>query len=268
MSFEINWDQIQHDNALNSQIRAKLNNYFESVELPSYLQDLQITNFQLGTVAPAVILHEIDTPLTIIESEPSAMDVQSLVELKYNGDMVLNLSVSLVSNYPDNNFMTLPVKINISLLKLHCLCLVAYLKRRKRVVFSIVCDVGDDEDFTASPLDHCSKNIIMGKTLDWNPASSPLERLSIVRHLRIETEIGDDTVNKKDGTTLRSVDKLEQFILTKFKDFLRKEIGWPSWLTLEFDDEEDEEEEDDDDEDDDDDKSETHLNEQNQDTGK
>ena len=65
-------------------------------------------------------------------------------------------------------------------------------------------------------------------------ANKPLERISIIRSMKIETEIGDRF--KDDGSTLRSVGQLEEFIVQKLKDFLRKELAWPSWVNLDFND--------------------------------
>lgn len=227
MSFEIDWDQITNDARLNDSMKSTLNDYFQGIKLPSYLSDLRIIDFNLGGIPPIVTLQEISKPLPCIDPDPQENDIQCVIEVQYEGDMAIRLSASLVLNYPQDKFMTLPVTINISMLRLHCLCISAYLSTRKQFIFSVLCDVGD--------VTHGEDAVSLEGRL-----GSPLERLAVVRNLKIETEIGDEGVNG-DRNTLKSVDKLEQFLLEKFKDFIRKEIGWPSWITMDFNDDDDSE---------------------------
>lgn len=257
MSFEINWEKLSSDSDLTSNIREGLNGYFQELELPSYVRAIELVDFGFGKIAPNITLREISSPLqdfydavneeyeednetssemhgrdgqNVGESGEEAVvekketDTQFLIEFEYKGDMSLTLMAELVLNYPVERFMTLPLKISISNIGLHSLCVVSYLA--KQVFISMLCDVSDpvldDVDCVLDP----NGPVLL--------ANKPLERISIIRSMKIETEIGDRF--KDDGSTLRSVGQLEEFIVQKLKDFLRKELAWPSWVNLDFND--------------------------------
>ncbi|CAL9738417.1 mitochondrial distribution and morphology protein 12 [Monosporozyma servazzii] len=240
MSFEVNWEHLLEDSTLNSTITQRLDNFVQSLSLPSYLQDLQILDFQLGQVPPKCKLKSFTDPHPEIEPNPLQNDVQALVELEYHGDIVLSLQVSLVLNYPGDRFMTLPVKVTISQLRMHCLCLVAHLTSKLQTVFSILCDINSDNNDSEEAMSNNSTTTPQHQP--WG-SSAPLQRMAVVQSLNIETEIGDNISSGQDrASTLRNVDKLEQFLLAKFKDFIRNEVGWPNMITLDYNsDEEDEE---------------------------
>ena len=248
MSFEINWEQLLKDKTLNNTITNKLNEFVESLTLPSYLQDLQILKFQIGSIPPNFILKSLDDPHPQIEENPQQNDIQALLELEYAGDMVISLQVSLVLNYPGERFMTLPVKVTISQIQMHCLCLLAHLPSKSQTVFSVLCDVNSDNENDKTEHIISDHNIGNKPTVtsvyeNWG-SSAPLQRIAIIQSLNIETEIGDNVSNGPErASTLRNVDKLEQFLLAKFKDFIRNEIGWPNTITLDYNDYEEEEEE-------------------------
>ena len=63
MSFEIHWEDLQSDGLLNTQIKSRLNDFFESLVLPSYLNHIEIRNFKIGSHAPEIILHDISDPI-------------------------------------------------------------------------------------------------------------------------------------------------------------------------------------------------------------
>lgn len=262
MSFEINWEQLLEDKTLNNTITNRLNNFVESLTLPSYLQDLQILEFKIGSTPPHFILKALDDPHPQIEENPHQNDIQALLELEYRGDMMISLQVSLVLNYPGERFMTLPVKVTISQLQMHCLCLLAHLTSKSQTVFSILCDINNDSSGSDNKmnsennkLEHIISNNMNNKpTLasthqTWG-SSAPLQRMAIVQSLNIETEIGDNvSTGPERSSTLRNVDKLEQFLLAKFKDFIRNEIGWPNTITFDYNDDEKEDGEEEEEED-------------------
>lgn len=239
MSFDIDWSNVESDTRLNQSIKNHLNMYLGSITLPSYVCNLRILDFSLGKIAPNITLREISDPLdefyrALNEQEtegdnggegsvkPSPSDIQFLVETEYKGDLLVTLAADLVLNYPSDNFMKLPVKLTISNVGLHSLCLVAYLS--KHLLISFLCDISDSAlDGNESILDP------QGRVL--SPRRS-LERISIIRSMKIETEIGQQF--NGEGSVLRSVGRLEQFLLELFKNLLRKEVSWPSWIELDF----------------------------------
>lgn len=235
MSVEIDWDNIRGDLSVNQGVKDFLNSRLQEFELPSYVNNLKVTNFDLGTMPPNVILKQMDDPLDEFYSyllqegdiskeaaKDKNTDVQLLVELDYKGDMSIELSADLVLNYPSPQFMILPVKLRISDIGMHCLCLLAYLK--KQLFISFLCDVSDplleNDKLQVDP----SGPNFMGKRA--------LERISLIRNIKIHTELGQ--LDQGEGSVLRSVGKLEEFLVDLFRNLIRKEAAWPSWIDLDF----------------------------------
>ncbi|EDO18856.1 hypothetical protein Kpol_1023p25 [Vanderwaltozyma polyspora DSM 70294] len=259
MSFDINWEQLRNDSNLNRTVTEKLNGYLTSINLPSYVNNLRIERFSMGDRPPKVTLRQITDPVQDFydaineelqmsaeeETEgsddegyggdrvrnrgidtqtvfPSANDVQFLVEMEYNGNMSITVTAEMVLNYPSKKFMALPIRLTISNIGFHTLCLIAFLS--KQLFFSFLCDVTDpilDED-----------DSILDQNGPLLSSKGPLERISIIRSLSISTEVGEEY--QGDGSVLKSVGKLEQFLKEKLKDFLRKEVAWPSWINFDF----------------------------------
>lgn len=240
MSFDIDWTKIESDFSLNESIKCHLNSYLRSIDLPDYVSNLRILDFSIGKVPPNIILREISDPLEdfyqalnedIEEGakrvEPNPNDIQFLTEVEYKGDLLITIAADLVLHYPTKSFMTLPVKLTISNIGIHSLCLLAYLS--KQVFISFLCDVSDGTlDKNESILDTSGSLLAPRRSL---------ERILVLRTMKIETEIGEQY--QGEGSVLRSVGKLEQFLLENFKEVLRKELSWPSWINLDLLDEDD-----------------------------
>ncbi|CCH58895.1 hypothetical protein TBLA_0B00510 [Henningerozyma blattae CBS 6284] len=272
MSLDINWEEIKDDPNLVISIKESLNDFIESIHLPSYVNNLQIKHLNLGETGPNIILRQITDPLedfykairdeqdvgnpghpsltgsayqqqtlSPIEDpnkQPSTRedvakavhDIQCLAELEYVGDLSLTLTASLTLNYPSTNFVTLPIKLKISGIQIHSLCLLAYLSNQLFV--SILCDINDpiidNREFSNDSFNPIFAN------------KNSLERISIIRNMKIETEIGQEY--QGEGSVLKSIGQLEELLLEKLKTFLRNELAWPNWLNLDFNDESDLEE--------------------------
>lgn len=253
MSFEWDWERLEKDLELHRRLQEQLNKFLQSIELPSYVKNLNVVDLALGSQAPKIVLKEITDPLQdfydAIEEETgeiperSPNDVQLVAELEYSGDLAITVTGDLVLNYPVDSFVSLPLTLRVGKLGLHSLVLITYLQGQAFISF--LCDVSDPElenQATGSILD------TLGPLLS---PKKPVERISIIRNLHIETEIGEQF--EDEGSTLRSIGKLEQYLLGKLKDMLRKEIGWPSWINLDIQSTEDSEQDDDNDNDDGDD---------------
>lgn len=243
MSFDIDWTKLESDSRLNKSIKSHLNSYVQSINLPSYVSNLRILDFSIGKIAPNITLREISDPLedfyealneeqdTGKPVKPSPNDIQFLTEIEYKGDLLITLAADLVLHYPTEGFMTLPVKLTISNIGIHSLCLLAHLA--KQLFISFICDVSDVKlDNDESVLDPAGPVLA---------ARRSLERILIIRSMKIETEIGEQYLGE--GSVLRSVGKLEQFLLENLKDILRKELSWPSWINLDFGNESEDEDE-------------------------
>ncbi|CCF55954.1 hypothetical protein KAFR_0A05190 [Kazachstania africana CBS 2517] len=241
MSLEINWRELIKDDQLNESLKVKLNQFFKkSLNLPNYLENFEILNLKLNSEnSPSIIIKDITNPLPEFYEEDKSCensnDIQLLLDCKYETDLYLEFETNLKLNYPVDKFMRLPIKFRVTFLALHILCLLCVFENGKKVTFSILCDI-DDNETTEKPTHPISRNIV----------GSPFERLSIIKNLSIETEIGEgeevedsgnrglNTNSNNDNAALRSVDKLEEWLLDKFKSFLRTEVGWPSWITFDL----------------------------------
>ncbi|SCW01510.1 LAFE_0E01244g1_1 [Lachancea fermentati] len=262
MSFEVNWENLGKDRVINDSIKGFINSHLQSIILPSYVSSLQVTDFSLGNIAPKITLKEISNPLqefydhiaedvvqtyaseqtvdgtvegfsnNVIDDKQS--DAQFLLEIDYKGDMLIEVKAELVLNYPSNSFMTLPVKLAISDIGIHALCLIAYLS--KQLFISFLCDVSDPILDAHDSIVDSTGTSFLGK--------QSLERISLIRSIKINSEIGEQ--NDGEGSILRSVGKLEQFLLEVFRNILRKEAAWPSWINLDFNDDDEDNEDDED----------------------
>ena len=312
MSFEVRWDEFRRDEKLNRQLINSLNRFFSTVDLPTYLHNIQVEKCKFGKNSPSITLRDITLPLpdfyeegdTDSDSDSQSLkretedgsktmldednDIQFLFDVKYNDDDIyIELNTSLVLNYPDKRFMELPMNIKMSFLSIHVLCILVWLNKKQQAIFSVLCDIDDDDDDDDSNNNNDDGNIMAlraqrrgRRTRD--PSGSfplpmdeaikgkvgtPLERLTIIKNLQIETEIGagempnSSTVlhassERQHGSlrhvdsfheslqgglespvtngTLRNLDKLKQFLLEKLKDFLRREVGWPNWMVFDL----------------------------------
>ncbi|QPG75823.1 hypothetical protein FOA43_003185 [Brettanomyces nanus] len=62
MSFEINWDTISTDESLRSALKDLLNERLSSINLPKYMDNLQVVEVDLGNVSPELAIRDIDHP--------------------------------------------------------------------------------------------------------------------------------------------------------------------------------------------------------------
>ncbi|ODV82100.1 uncharacterized protein CANTADRAFT_19685 [Suhomyces tanzawaensis NRRL Y-17324] len=162
----------------------------------------------------------------------SADDLQLIVEIKYSGNMHIQLSVNLLVNYPSPNFITLPIKLHITELNIHSVASIAYLK--KAVYFSFLCDLNDaSSDYfstTTSTGTHADHTPTYGANfVDYSTGPNNRERIDIIKKVRIESEIGEVEHN-----VLRNVGKVEKFLIDQLRGILRDEIAWPSWVCFDL----------------------------------
>ena len=113
MSFDIHWDKL--DSEVAKKVQDALNSHFRSAtNKPSFIGDIEITDFSFGTVAPQVEITDITDPFpefylpdeeVFSENDSSVAgdflyysevyedevkqdtDAQMHVEMKYEGDM-------------------------------------------------------------------------------------------------------------------------------------------------------------------------------------
>lgn len=241
MSIDINWPSLS---SLTDHLQTILNDQLISIELPDFLSNLQITSISLGSVAPLIDIKHIGEPFEEFYSEvtnpqeKSVNDIQFLVELNYNGDIMIEIQCKLLMNYPSAEFIKLPVTLRIVELSIHSLIILAYLQ--KQAFISFLCDL-DDGSISQSPNPHSNSplsaddhyNNIKGRQRD------SVSRIDIIKDLKIENEIGD-----AEGSILRNVGKVEKFIVDLLRGLLRDELAWPGWINLDFNEDDSDDEED------------------------
>lgn len=225
MSIHFNWETLTADSeVIEQRICDFLHNQFQAVKLPPFISSLAVSSFKLGSVPPEVTLKHFSDPFPEFyhpdddsetpectpeaeptEIEPGEFDIQSYVELKYAGDMQLAITATLLVNYPTPEFISLPVSIKVTNIDIHSLIVAAFIK--PRVYISILND------------------------LDSSNKLSPMEGTNVIKSMKIESEIGD---NSEHGAVLRNVTKVEKFVIEQLRNVIREELVWPGWLTLEF----------------------------------
>lgn len=62
MSFDINWSQLVSDGTINESIKGFLDEQFQNLSLPSYIDNLSVTDFNLGNIAPEITIRHIGDP--------------------------------------------------------------------------------------------------------------------------------------------------------------------------------------------------------------
>lgn len=334
MSFEINWNQLASDTDLNERIRSFLHTELNSITLPSFIDNLSVTNFSLGELAPEITIRhigdpfeefyadhttddeekkhtlppssasmhsdsdssdeteqslnlvapeqllpprkgsdlfrhfptynvnalglgqpELDPPAAIFphrlqtaplsrakSSERSANDIQFILEVDFQSQIAIDISINLLVNYPLAHFISLPIKLRITDLAIHSLAAVAYLE--DKVFVSILCDLNDSaaDYFSAAKSAPESREAPLGSQntpaggnfVDYSAASTR-ERIDVIRNINIDTEIGE-----VENNVLRNVGKVEKFLVEQLRTLIRDEICWPGWLCFDLGGDEDE----------------------------
>lgn len=172
--------------------------------------------------------------------EKDVNDIQLIAEIKYSGNLHIEVVVNLLVNYPSPNFISLPIKLHITDLVIHSIATIAYLKRS--IFFSFLCDIDDttSDYFTLSSTNpEPSRTPPLnsgGNFVDYMTGPNNRERIDIIKNIRIESEIGE-----VENNVLRNVGKVEKFLIDQLRSIIRDEVAWPSWIC--FDMNEDEEDE-------------------------
>lgn len=158
---------------------------------------------------PSLGTTSLDPSANIPSAKPGREnDIQFYIQISYKGDIKVGIETTLLVNYPSPNFVSLPLKLNITGLEISSIAALAYIDRK--IHFSFICDLD----------------------ADGNPVTiSGHDRVEIIKDIKIESEIGDQEGN---GPVLRNVGKLERFLLDRLRHLARDELAWPGWITLEI----------------------------------
>lgn len=169
-------------------------------------------------------------------SERGANDIQFMLEVDFQSNIVIELKINLLVNYPLAHFISLPIKLRITDLAIHSLAAVAYLKNK--VFISILCDLNDSaaDYFTSSQRTTMSRESgsssqntpAGGNFVDYSTGNTR-ERIDVIRSINIDSEIGEVESN-----VLRNVGKVEKFLVEQLRGIIRDEICWPGWLCFDL----------------------------------
>ncbi|ODQ82286.1 hypothetical protein BABINDRAFT_158911 [Babjeviella inositovora NRRL Y-12698] len=217
-------------------------------------------------------------PLSSPKRNKHDNDIQIISELNYDGNLVFQINVELLLNYPSPNFISLPIKLTITEITIHCIACVAYLTRAKRAYFTVLCDVADTPAPTGVPNSATNSALPSRKHSETNmgpsaefpffqrdfhtgtpgtpntpgahgysqhhgPQSGAFFQGSTFtpsnERLDILKKIKiENEIGENNKTVLRNVGKVEKFLVEKLRDILREELGWPSWMCIDMNEEE------------------------------
>ena len=160
----------------------------------------------------------------------SEEDIQFVADVKYDGNMSIELLVNLRVNYPSPNFITIPIKLHITDLAIHSVVCIAYLKRS--IFFSFLCDIAEiPPGYLATSSTPHGETSLGGNLVDYILGPVNRDRIDIIKKIRIESEIGEAEQN-----VLRNVGKVEKFLAEQIKSIISEEVAWPNWLCFDFND--------------------------------
>lgn len=182
-----------------------------------------------GRESPCTILSRERFTLSKPAKDRDVNDIQFIIEFDYQGDLFIDINVKLLVNYPSANFISLPINLRITDVRIHLIAVLAYLKQL--VFFSFLCDINDS---ITEYFDSLTGATPVNPTFDGGR-----DRIDIIKKIKIELEIGE-----VENNVLRNVGKVERFLTDRLRGLLRDEIAWPSWICFDMNEDEEEDEED------------------------
>ena len=182
--------------------------------------------------------HDSPPPVTEKPLPPPAQsmreDIQLHFKIHHESDLRINLTTSLLINYPSPLFMSLPMTLTVVGMVFNGEVVIAYEESKHRIHLCIL----DDQDpygpksssqltppsveSTTSPLSPSNSYGYMSSSAMREPAGQRL-----LPSIFIESEIG-----QADKHVLRNVSRLERFIQDMIRKALEEELVWPNFHTI------------------------------------
>lgn len=190
MSFNFDWDVIAQNGQSNIALKDKINAYLKKNGdsfLPSYIKNAFVDHLDIGNKVPEVTLKNISDPLPniytslvkdydaeyqskIIDNQslknidiktyPNNLDTQMVFDFRYTGEFTLSMKADLSINYPSENFVKLPLQINISHIDIHSLILLAYLNPTIKASYEINGPIDNPDDMYKNEETHEDELVI------------------------------------------------------------------------------------------------------------
>ncbi|ODQ67995.1 hypothetical protein NADFUDRAFT_14731, partial [Nadsonia fulvescens var. elongata DSM 6958] len=269
MSIEINWEKLFspgnngadgetniHTN-INEQIREFLDKQFQQINLPSYIQSVYITTFDLGTVPPEVEIKNITDPFPEFYSDDEESgnegnddddnssnydhNINSLHknDEEYNSEETDNEEGFTLPRDDDVQFLlkvayngdiklgiTATLLINYPSPSFISLPINLTITGLEINTMAVVAYVNPRKMYFSFICDVNDEGDAVTRKHGYNSGRS--ERVEIIKDMKIESEIANN------GSVLRNVGMVERFVLEKVRGIIRDEVAWPGWIALEF----------------------------------
>ena len=150
----------------------------------------------------------------------------------------MSLTAELLLDYPMENFVGIPLKLNITGLSFDGVAILAYIRRRAHFCFLSPEDadtlVGAPNDADVDParsgdggVDDRAPGSDVGDQRGSSGKQHPLGGL--LEHIQVESEIGDRENGKQ---VLKNVGKVEKFVLDQVRRIFEDEFVYPSFWTF------------------------------------
>ena len=163
-------------------------------------------------------------------------DMQFHLRVIYHSDIRINITTSLLLNYPAPLFMALPIRLTIVGFEFDGEVVVAYQPSRKRMH---VCVLDDEDPYRPASLSNSTagvnvnaglQGVLQGQAGRQGEKVSPGVRL--LPHIFIESEIG-----QADQQVLRNVGRVERFLQDMVRMTVEQELVFPNFQTVIYGDE-------------------------------
>jgi mitochondrial distribution and morphology protein 12 len=159
-------------------------------------------------------------PRHLQDADP--MDVQVIAHVKYSGDLTMTLTAEIHMDYPMDNFVGIPLRLNVTGISFDGVAIIAHIKRRAHFCFL------SPED--AEAVLNAEDNIPLELGLRANSDSTEGHTAGgLLQHIKVESEIGQQENGKQ---VLKNVGKVEKFILEQVRRIFEEELVYPSFWTF------------------------------------
>lgn len=171
--------------------------------------------------------------------DEGSMDVQLSTDIKWDSNIYIEIKCDLIVNYPSPKFITLPVRLKITNMQIHTLLVVAHIS--KHVYLSFLCDIEDEDDIPEAEDedDNSDGESRQNSRFTGVKPRRSKERIDIIKDMNIEGELGSEDgvswpATDNEALILKSIGKIETFLINSFRAILIEELAWPNWIELDF----------------------------------
>lgn len=188
--------------------------------------------FTIGVAASVDTALQPEPPLEAHESHLPKVnmdnDLQFHLRVIFHSDMRINISTSLLLNYPSPLFMALPIRLTVVGFEFDGEVVAAYQPSKKRVH---ICVLDDDDPYR--PATASNERFPNAPLYQQGEKEKISAGARLLPHIFIESEIG-----QADQQVLRNVSRVEKFIQDMVRMTLEQELVFPNFQTIVYGEEE------------------------------